>query len=1374
MAKTNETTGNFSDDRLHGMSVIQDIALNHMAPNRRTTSLNYGLATVNLIKHDAPLTVTDYVLEEAKSSLSARYIIPKDAVILNVNTTFSGSTINAFTVTYSINDVVEIMHIDKYISNAKPFAMELTFTKTLYSLSQGDIIKEDAFLAHTSGIHTDEYGTVKGSSHFDGRNLIAVYGDFLDVEEDAIVFTESGAKKFEYNREYLYSPKIPKKSTLLLIHKYVDESGNDKVTGLPPYGKVNNDLILAYRDNVAIYGSDEDSKDKLLFSNIFNTDEYVQTPFDGLDSKLHIKSHTEEVVDIEVLLNSNASNGYNEEIVNATKATSEKDKDRALPVMVYGDKMSLESKAYSVKLLTKGIYSRGSLSGSSLRDVAVINIKTISKTQVGASNKFTTIGASKGVNSVIIPDEEAPRFANGIVADVILPQLAIVNRGIYADKYAPDLNGLVLETNIKYNKMKESDPKSAYEFMYKFLELANGKEFADEWLKNKDKPGMVRLNRTSETNPTLYETMKTLKENGYELDKQDMEITVNGRRETIKDCRISVQHIRLLNKIGEMLPSANITYNNVHGLPIKGSNAEGEPVNIKGPSTYSESEGRTSSASCDPDMWVSTVDLASNPDTIYKYLQNTIDAKGKLVSPTNNDTTVRSIGTNLVTPVMNAFGKGIQYHVSDDTEIKEPYKHKDYRKPNRPLTSEIIKEHTIELKDSDEIIGYEVTYSDEIKSVLTPYEYEMAMYCYEQFTIDIASDRCISKYLNDGRVTATTPIELVDSLVRDVSISEHPEDIGLVRNNHGLFMSNIYSNIELEAEKYMQQLTTYDIIEAQEHPIIKKSMQTFKEDPSEKNVADLNKAVDTAMKDLGGTNAVARAYVNGSVKVHQVQQSFGALGYMQDNSGTIYKRPIIGNYVQGLQGDDETGDGAIIQSIDMAKTSLANTDDGIRKSEYKSRQVQLNALSFGPVTSDDCGTEERFKLTLDREDIDYNALLDGMWVSESENGNDIMMGKHDAMKYFGKALYIRTPINCKHQTPCKKCLGSGGNSIHPRHRIGLYYIDMFTEEYNQKTLSTKHALFSAIAIRYLLPPVADEELDILTIDEDDTVIFDADKVDGKEYYVEVHSSYVDLARLESYSVATASLASFTNIRGNVNIVIAPKGKIIDAIKVRSFSLGKNKASLTRPLVKKLHKFITTHKADISTGEATSKDGKFVFRDNLYYIALNGTATHSDVKLMVVNNIGSNMSKYIDDTYKTLNRSDNTSESKSDIIVRDDPALVLEDVINVVHSNKSSKMNIVVLAMVVRALSVKDVDNNDYRLPTSDDKNQSTLGYIKLLNSKTQLSRIAINGSTLLSLDDNISDDTQMDAMLDVHGYKMSTNLDYREKHMSEYLSRCEY
>lgn len=211
----------------------------------------------------------------------------------------------------------------------------------------------------------------------------------------------------------------------------------------------------------------------------------------------------------------------------------------------------------------------------------------------------------------------------------------------------------------------------------------------------------------------------------------------------------------------------------------------------------------------------------------------------------------------------------------------------------------------------------------------------------------------------------------------------------------------------------------------------------------------------------------------GAIKLMQFMQCEGPRGLVTDMNSTIFKEPIKGGYLDGLNLLYDR----LIESR-TAAMSLYNQSDPLKFTEYFSRRVQFLGMYVKNLHFGDCGSRNylQFQVREKREGYKISdlELFEGMnYLVEEESTPDRpvyrQLRKTDK-HLIGKILKFRTVFGCMHTDPqgvCSVCIGAISRSMPKWRNIGHTCVVVFTEIVSQKTLSTKH--FTASAVSLVIP-----------------------------------------------------------------------------------------------------------------------------------------------------------------------------------------------------------------------------------------------------------------------------------------------------------------
>lgn len=335
----------------------------------------------------------------------------------------------------------------------------------------------------------------------------------------------------------------------------------------------------------------------------------------------------------------------------------------------------------------------------------------------------------------------------------------------------------------------------------------------------------------------------------------------------------------------------------------------------------------------------------------------------------------------------------------------------------------------------------------------------------------------LTKHLFTGRFTKGTMIELMEVSV-DTTIdyildvmeggSEEIEYLGIqVRKR----ITAIFNDFSDHLEAYVTGLSALDLLMVADHPRIRAINDELMDlDLSDPGVlANSELYITKSQEEIG--NILINDHVNlagcrqhelanaKQVDLRQQLQLSGPRGHVSDIDSNIFKYPIMSSYSHGLK--------KLIQfSMDSraAAKALIFTQHPLQETEYTNRELQLLSSTLSNLhVNEDCGSTQLIPWTLTKDTL---HISEGLWFSLSATDIQLQpLSATTATNHYGKTIYLRTALTCKHPDDygiCGRCFGELRLQIPRFTNIGHASISELCAKVSQDVLSVKHLDGTAI------------------------------------------------------------------------------------------------------------------------------------------------------------------------------------------------------------------------------------------------------------------------------------------------------------------------
>lgn len=371
---------------------------------------------------EVPFLQTGYENEFGHKSTSFKQYKGDDLVILDKVDKFNWiPNHHYFLLTYNANkNIIDVVERCSYLHITESYGYDQN-TKYLDSLGIGSKIR-------TGDIYLKSKGFDECNNRMDGVNLLVTYAAISDTTEDAIVLSESCAKRL--SSPLYHKVQIMVNENDIMLNLY----GNETIYKvMPDIGEeVSNSLLLATR---------RENKQESLFSQVYSR----LMDINMNDNKI---TATGTVVDVNVITNNpemmEASN-YTTQLRTYWKESIRFSQELVDKVDMYKDRYPNAKIGYELQVL----YSRAkslldgekfSLDGKKAFSNIFLEVVVRENNELHIGDKITNRYGGKGVISRILPDEEMFETIDGRRVEMIYNQGTSTNRLNPAQIFETEIN----------------------------------------------------------------------------------------------------------------------------------------------------------------------------------------------------------------------------------------------------------------------------------------------------------------------------------------------------------------------------------------------------------------------------------------------------------------------------------------------------------------------------------------------------------------------------------------------------------------------------------------------------------------------------------------------------------------------------------------------------------------------------------------------------------------------------------------------------------------------------------------------------------------------------------------------------------------------
>jgi hypothetical protein len=484
--------------------------------------------------------------------------------------------------------------------------------------------------------------------------------------------------------------------------------------------------------------------------------------------------------------------------------------------------------------------------------------------------------------------------------------------------------------------------------------------------------------------------------------------------------------------------------------------------------------------------------------------------------------------------------------------------------------------------------------------------------------------------------------------------------------------NTFFNRITYRLEMYVSTVSILDYIEIMDHPTIAEINATLR--PVRTSIENAYKVISDVILDPDNFvgNAVAEAAKAKLVSMGQVLQCVGPRGLPTDVDSTVFRKPILTGFVAGLTSLADS----LMESRSASK-SLGLTKGPLEDSEYFSRQMQLGGMVLRNLNYHDCGSEQYHEFTVHDRDL---ANIEGKFHL-TENG--LKPVPKNAKHLVGKSVKLRSVLHCLDPDPygvCSTCYGELAYSLPNGTNLGWADVVELAKDVTQILLSNKHLDLSAGVDDIALTD--HERMYLLTVSESNHV-WGAKRLHNKQ--VRIVLSAKETTGLGDISHTNdVTLLTVQNITALNDVVFIVTERDQETSTVINVAVGKRLAALTHEMLMYLKQYGWTL---TPTGDCEIDLQHWDWNNPLFELPLR----HINMV-----DYANDLSSVLIGGGKEKGASMKTENGLRPLRSYTNP----DDALTAVYNLVSIKLNVplVHLECILLALSSRDPNNHDYRLP----------------------------------------------------------------------------
>ena len=498
--------------------------------------------------------------------------------------------------------------------------------------------------------------------------------------------------------------------------------------------------------------------------------------------------------------------------------------------------------------------------------------------------------------------------------------------------------------------------------------------------------------------------------------------------------------------------------------------------------------------------------------------------------------------------------------------------------------------------------------------------------------------------------------------------------------------NDLYNYTVVELLEYMSSNNIEDFVEIATNPELMAKKQELRDKLETMDLATAGKEI-TALHDFTAKlidrdhseNPVAKAVKAGVMSYSQLMQCVSARGNCTDSDGTVFGKPIIDSFTDGIIGLADS-----MMESRSAAIAINSTHENLEDSEYMNRRFQFITMSLQRGHYGDCGSTKTLPWLVRNED-DLKSLNGSYYIGES--GKPVRFSSSDK-HLLGKTIHRRSVMaGCAHSDSagvCSTCLGDIVSYMPHGTNVGHALTVPITHNISQAILSVKH-LFKSVLLSDIDVPASDLEF-INTVANKPFYYLNPDMGKYKSLSITINKSMVPgeadifsqipLDKINSLTIA--ELEAFEIDYGDEHESNSTPITVRRSNRKPSFSI-----ELIRYLRENQDLVSVTNK-----GKMQIDMSKWAFNDPLFVMPMKSTD---------MSDLQKNAELLVESRMKELTkRAHNTK-----------PHEILVELLDLLRS----KFNVSIhsLEAIIYSYMIVDLDTGDYRLPKADTNAQLSVG-----------------------------------------------------------------
>lgn len=381
--------------------------------------------------------------------------------------------------------------------------------------------------------------------------------------------------------------------------------------------------------------------------------------------------------------------------------------------------------------------------------------------------------------------------------------------------------------------------------------------------------------------------------------------------------------------------------------------------------------------------------------------------------------------------------------------------------------------------------GLVLEFEDGVIKHLKSKEIVLSMFYWEIFkyypTLPIKSNYVATLYFKNNVESNEAHLDFLEVIAEDIIYGyiQYTDDKGeQIDKMYSLIhdvAENLYDATDEDLKAYVASIDVIDMLDIQLRKRNMDAINNVKENLDSESVRNSYKVFNEEMDSPElKNNPVVLAAKSGAINDGQLKAMLNVGGYKTDANGKIFPYPVASSFMLGM---DNMYD-LLVESRTAVKALYLSTV-AIQSTETFAKELQLLAMYIETIyRNDDCGSTNYLEwIVSDAKDL--KNLIGSYYLNTDTEKLELIT--KNSKHLIGKQIKLRNAIGCKHwnkHAVCAKCFGDLHYQIPKTANIGHYSGVSITEPTTSLSLKSKHQNDSASAEEIVLDDVAEKFLSI--------------------------------------------------------------------------------------------------------------------------------------------------------------------------------------------------------------------------------------------------------------------------------------------------------